>query len=171
LKCSAAAAGTIAAGYVRPARAQSRQDVMGAGANPQGSEASRNTYDPLLTCAVKKDANGNDHYDPPAKFKPELAESQKPEQFVVVVDHTSCIDFLCKDKLTFPDLAVPTLCVINSALAKKNATDKDPWAMDWLKNNEAGSGAYRVKKWTPGQELVYQRFDDWKSGPLPKIER
>jgi ABC-type transport system substrate-binding protein len=110
---------------------------MGAGANPQGSEASRNTYDPLWTCAVKKDANGNDHYDPPAKFKPEL----------------------------------PTLCVINSALAKKNATDKDPWAMDWLKNNEAGSGGYRVKKWTSGQELVYQRFDDWKSGPLPKIER
>ena len=67
--------------------------------------------------------------------------------------------------------------MINSALAKQNATDKDPWAVDWLKNNKAGRGAYRVKKWTPvrnwtpGQELAYQRFDDWKAGPLPKIER
>ena len=43
--------------------------------------------------------------------------------------------------------------------------------MEWLKNNEAGGGAYRVEKWTPGQELIYQRFDDWKSGPLPKIQR
>ncbi len=43
--------------------------------------------------------------------------------------------------------------------------------MDWLKNNEAGGGAFRVEKWTPGQELIYQRFDDWKSGPLPKIQR
>ena len=43
--------------------------------------------------------------------------------------------------------------------------------MDWLKNNEAGSGAFRVEKWTPGQELTYQRFDEWKSGPFPKIQR
>jgi peptide/nickel transport system substrate-binding protein len=43
--------------------------------------------------------------------------------------------------------------------------------MDWLKNNEAGSGAFRVEKWTPGQELTYQRFDEWKSGPVPKIQR
>ena len=48
---------------------------------------------------------------------------------------------------------------------------QDPWAQEWLKTNEAGSGAYRVEKWTPGQELIYQRFDDWKSGPLPKIKR
>jgi peptide/nickel transport system substrate-binding protein len=43
--------------------------------------------------------------------------------------------------------------------------------MEWLKNNEAGSGPYQVEKWTPGQEIVYRRFADWKSGPLPEIER
>jgi len=236
LKSTAATAGTIAAGCVIPARAQSRKDtlltiseggpnnldIMGVGSNPQCAEASWNTYDRLVTWATKKDVNGNDHYDP-AQFAPELAESwdlgdmsvtfklrkdakfhdgapvtakdvkwsfdravtvggvptfqmkagsmQKPEQFVVVDDHTFRVDFLRKDRLTFPDLAVPTPCVINSGLAKKYATDKDPWAMAWLKSNEAGSGAYRVEKWTPGQELIYRRFDDWKSGPLPKIER
>jgi peptide/nickel transport system substrate-binding protein len=96
---------------------------------------------------------------------------EKPEQFVAVDDYTFRIDFLRKDKLTLPDLTVPSAVVINSGLAKKHATDNDPWAMDWLKNNEAGGGAYRVEKWTPGQELIYQRFADWKSGPLPKIQR
>jgi peptide/nickel transport system substrate-binding protein len=236
LKSTAATAGMVAAGHIVPAQAQSHQDtllstsesgpnsldVMGIGANPQVAEASWNTYDRLVTLAIKKDANGNDHYDP-LTFKPELAESwdlgdmsvtfklrkdakfhdgspvtckdvkwsfdravtiggvpsfqmkagsmQKPEQFVVVDDHAFRIDFLRKDKLTFPDLAVPTPCVINSGLAKKNATGKDPWAMEWLRSNEAGSGAFRVEKWMPGQELIYQRFDDWKSGPLPNIQR
>src|SRR5260370_20619584 len=47
---------------------------MGVGTNLGGYEASWNTYDRLVTFGVKKDANGNDHYDS-AKFEPELAES------------------------------------------------------------------------------------------------
>src|ERR1700760_4289446 len=79
---------------------------------------------------------------------------EKPEQFVVVDDQTFRIDFLRKDKLTLPDIGVPVPIVINSELAKKHATDKDPWALEWLKNNEAGGGAFRIDKWTPGQEVV-----------------
>ena len=106
-----------------------------------------------------------------ASFQFAAGSMQKPEQFVAVDDHTFRLDFLRKDKFTLPDLAVPTACVFNSELAKKHASAQDPWAQEWLKTNEAGSGAYRVEKWTPGQELIYQRFDDWKSGPLPKIKR
>jgi peptide/nickel transport system substrate-binding protein len=104
-------------------------------------------------------------------FQTAAGSMQKPEQFVVVDDHTFRIDFLREDRLTLPDLAVPTVGIFNSGLAKQHVTDKDPWAMDWLKNNEAGSGAFQIEKWTPGQELVYRRFDDWKSGSLPKIQR
>jgi peptide/nickel transport system substrate-binding protein len=107
----------------------------------------------------------------PPTFQMKAGSIEKPEQFVVVDDYTFRVDFLRKDKLTFPDLIVPHVGIINSALAKQHATDKDPWALDWLKNNEAGSGAYQVDKWTAGQELTYRRFDDWKSGPLPKIQR
>ena len=230
------AAGTIAAAYVFPVRAQTRNntlltlsesgpnnlDVMGIGTNRPGYEASWNTYDRLVTYGVKKDANGHDYYDH-TKLEPELAESwnpgdmsvtfkirkdakfhdgtpvtakdvkwsfdravtvggaptfqmkagsmEKPEQFVVVDDRTFRIDFFRKDKLTMPDLGVPSPVVINSGLAKKHATDSDPWAMAWLKNNEAGGGAFSVDKWTPGQELTYRRFDEWKSGPLPKLQR
>jgi peptide/nickel transport system substrate-binding protein len=104
-------------------------------------------------------------------FQMKAGSLEKPEQFVAVDDHTFRIDFLRKDKLTIPDLAVPVPAIINSALAKSHASDKDPWAMEWLKNNEAGGGAFRIEKWTPGQEVIYQRFDEWKSGPLPKIRR
>src|SRR5271155_525903 len=104
-------------------------------------------------------------------FQLKAGSMEKPEQFVVVDDHTFRIDFLRKDKLTMPDLAVPVPVVINSELAKLHATIEDPWAMEWLKNNAAGGGAYKIDKYTPGQELIYIRHDGWKSGPLPKIQR
>ena len=104
-------------------------------------------------------------------FQLKVGSLEKPEQFVVVDDHTFRIDFLRRDKLTLPDLCLPTPCVINSGLAKKHATASDPWAMEWLKDHEAGSGPYQVETWMPGQQLVYRRFDSWESGPLPEIER
>ena len=231
-----AAGGALAAAGIRPASAQSRSetllaisenhpnslDIHGVGANRPAYEASWNLYDRLMTFGVKKDAQGNDHYDF-SSLKPELAEEwdlrpdsvtfklrkdakfhdgtpvtagdvkwsfdravsvggfptfqmkagslEKPEQFVVVDDHTFRVDFLRSDKLTMPDLAVPVPAIYNAALAKKHATAQDPWAMEWLKNNAAGGGAYRVERWTPGQELIYARFDGWRSGPLPKIRR
>ena len=104
-------------------------------------------------------------------FQMKAGALEKPEQFVVVDDQTFRVNFLRKDKWTLPDLAVPVPVIINSTLARKNATDKDPWAMEWLKNNDAGGGAYKLESWKPGQETIYTRFDDWKSGHLPKIRR
>ena len=104
-------------------------------------------------------------------FQMKAGALEKPEQFVVVDDQTFRVNFLRRDKWTLPDLAVPVPVIINSTLARKHATEKDPWAMEWLKNNEAGGGAYRLESWKPGQETVYVRFDEWASGPLPKIRR
>jgi len=96
---------------------------------------------------------------------------EKPEQFSVVDDHTVRVTLPRRDKLALPNLAVPVPVIINSTLAKKHATEKDPWAAEWLKQNPAGGGAYRLESWKPGQETVYVRFDDWKSGPRPAIRR
>jgi peptide/nickel transport system substrate-binding protein len=104
-------------------------------------------------------------------FQMKAGSLEKPEQFVVVDDSTFRIDFLRKDKLSLPDIGVPVPSVYNSALAKKHATADDPWAAAWLKNNEAGGGAFKVEAWRPGTELILTRFDDWKSGPLPKLKR
>jgi peptide/nickel transport system substrate-binding protein len=232
----AAGSAAIGAPFVRGAQADVRKetllsvsedppnslDIHGVGANRAAYEASWNTYDRLMTYGVKKDPNGNDHYDY-GKLEPELAESwdlketsvtfklrsgatfhdgtpitakdvkwsfdravsvggfptfqmkagslEKPEQFVVVDDRTFRVDFIRHDKLSMPDLAVPVPAIYNSGLAQKHATDKDPWAMEWIKNNAAAGGAYKVEKWTPGQELVMTRFEDWRSGPKPGIKR
>jgi peptide/nickel transport system substrate-binding protein len=96
---------------------------------------------------------------------------QKPEQFIVLDDHTIRIDFLHKDKLTLPDLAVVVPPIFNSKLARGRATDKDPWALEWMKTNDAGGGAYKLERWVPGQATALVRFDEWKSSPLPKIRR
>jgi Bacterial extracellular solute-binding proteins, family 5 Middle/Binding-protein-dependent transport system inner membrane component len=29
----------------------------------------------------------------------------------------------------------------------------------------------KVESWTPGQQTIFTRFDEWKSGPLPKLKR
>ena len=95
----------------------------------------------------------------------------KPEQFVVVDDHTFRVDFIRKDRLTIPDLAVVVPAIYNSELVKKNATEKDPWGMEYTKQNTAGSGAYRVVSWNAGSEVILERNDKWIGGPLPKVKR
>jgi len=95
----------------------------------------------------------------------------KPEQFVVVDDNTFRVDFMKKDRLTIPDLAVIVPCIINSELVKKHATEQDPWGLEFTKLNTAGSGAYKVTNWTAGSEVVLERNENWKGGPLPKIKR
>jgi peptide/nickel transport system substrate-binding protein len=104
-------------------------------------------------------------------FQMSAGSLEKPEQFVAVDDQTFRVDFVRKDKMLMFNLAVVVPFVINSALAKKNATAADPWSMAWLRNNEAGGGAYRVESWRSGSETILARFDNWKSGPLPKIRR
>ena len=95
----------------------------------------------------------------------------KPEQFSVVDPHTFKMTFDQPNKLTMPDLVVPIPVVVNSKLAKQHATEADPWALDWVQHNDAGGGAFKVAKWQSGTEIVFERFGDWKSGPLPKLRR
>ncbi len=95
----------------------------------------------------------------------------KPEQFVAVDDTTFRVDFIKKDRLTMPDLAVIVPGVYNSELLKKHVTEKDPWALDYTKSNTAGSGAYKVTSWKPGVETVYERFDGWVGGKLPQLRK
>jgi peptide/nickel transport system substrate-binding protein len=95
---------------------------------------------------------------------------EKPEQFVALDDKTFRVDFIRKDKLTMPNLAVTIPFVFDSELAIKNSGG-DPWAKEWLKNNVAGSGAFKVESWKPGVETIYVRNDAWTSGKLPTLRR
>jgi len=104
-------------------------------------------------------------------FQMSAGSLTKPEQFVIVDDSTVRVDFAKKDRLTIPDLAVIVPCVVNSELVKKNASEKDPWGLEYTKQQTAGSGAYKVTKWTAGTEVIMERNDEWVGGPLPKIRR
>jgi peptide/nickel transport system substrate-binding protein len=104
-------------------------------------------------------------------FQMSAGSLTKPEQFVVVDDNTFRVDFAKKDRLTIPDLAVIVPCIINSELVKKNATAADPWGLEYTKLNTCGSGAYKVTNWTTGSQVVLERNENWKGGPLPKIKR
>lgn len=104
-------------------------------------------------------------------FQMSAGSLTKPEQFVVIDDYTVRVDFLKKDRLTIPDLAVIVPCIVNSELVKKNSSEKDPWGLEFTKQQTAGSGAYKVTKWTAGTEVIMERNEDWVCGPLPKIKR
>ena len=95
---------------------------------------------------------------------------EKPEQFVAVDDKTFRIDFIRKDKLLMPNLGVTIPIVFDSELATRNGGG-DPLAKEWLKNNVAGSGAFKVESWKPGTETIYVRNDDWACGPGPAMRR
>lgn len=99
------------------------------------------------------------------------SEMTSPDQFVIIDEHTIRIDFPRPNSLILANLAVPVPIIINSQLALEHATPDDPWALEWVGRNDAGGGAYRVESWTPGTEIVFARFDEWKSGVLPEMER
>jgi peptide/nickel transport system substrate-binding protein len=104
-------------------------------------------------------------------FQMKAGSLEDPKQFVAVDDHTFRVDFVRRDKLAMNDMAVPVPSVFNSELVKKNAAKDDPWGLNWTKNNVAGGGAFKVESWKPGQEIIYVRNDDWKSGPMPAMRR
>ena len=96
---------------------------------------------------------------------------ENKEQFVAVDDNTFRVDFIKKDRLTLPDLAVIVPSVYHSELVKKNATEKDPWGLEYTKSATPGSGAYKVTSWKPGVETVYERNDAWIGGKLPQLKK
>jgi peptide/nickel transport system substrate-binding protein len=104
------------------------------------------------------------------RFQLSTGSLTSPQQTVVVDDHTFRIDYDRVDPQLLPNLAFSIPNVLNSELIKKHATAADPWGFEWSRNNLAGGGAYQIVSRTP-DTISYVRFDNWKSGPLPKIER
>ncbi|KFI33379.1 ABC transporter substrate-binding protein [Haematobacter missouriensis] len=94
-----------------------------------------------------------------------------PAQFVVVDSHTFRIDLPQPDRLALPNLALTYPIIVNSALARQHATEADPFASEWLRMNPAGGGAFRVADSALGERVLFERFEGWKSGPLPGIRR
>jgi len=93
----------------------------------------------------------------------------EPDQFEAIDEHTFQINMPTPNKYVMANLTVPVPVIVNKDLALEHATEDDPWAFEWTSRNDAGGGAFKVARWNPGNELVLERFDDWKSGPLPEM--
>lgn len=94
-----------------------------------------------------------------------------PDQFEIVDGRTVRINLPRVDRLTLPNLASLYAPMFNSRLVKEKAGPDDPWGVEWLKTNTAGSGAYRVETYKPGQQVILTRNDDWTGGRLPAFPR
>jgi peptide/nickel transport system substrate-binding protein len=60
--------------------------------------------------------------------------------------------------------------VYDSELMKANATPEDPWAKEFLKQNDAGTGPFMLEVIEPGVQVVLKRFDKYFRGPAA-VER
>ena len=87
------------------------------------------------------------------------------DQFKVVDAHTFQVTLPSPDKLALPNLATVYPIIINSKVAKSHATAEDPWAQTWLKDNTAGSGAYTIETYKPGEQVILRRNEAWNRGP------
>ncbi len=96
---------------------------------------------------------------------------EQPAQFVVVDPRTLRVEWPVRNALGLPDLAVIQPSVLNSTLCRKHATAEDPWALNWVRTNAAGGGAYTLDSWTPRQETVLVRNDAWRCGKLPAFQQ
>jgi len=90
------------------------------------------------------------------------------DQFKVVDAHTFEVTLPKPDKLALANLAVVYPVIFNSKLAKSKATAEDPWALAWLKENTAGSGAYIIESFKPGETTILRRNPDWNRGSADK---
>lgn len=94
-----------------------------------------------------------------------------PDQFVVIDELTFEINLPQPDRFALPNIALTYPIIVNSKLAKKHATDDDPFAMKWLQSNDAGSGAFTIDQVAMGERILFSRFEGWKGGPLPGFKR
>jgi peptide/nickel transport system substrate-binding protein len=90
------------------------------------------------------------------------------DQFKVIDPLTIEVTLPKPDKLALPNLATVYPIIINSKLAKAHATEADPWALNWLKENEAGSGAYILETFKPGEQVTAKRNEAWNRGTPDK---
>src|SRR5216683_5167285 len=90
------------------------------------------------------------------------------DQFKVIDPLTFEVTLPKPDKLALPNLATVYPIIINSKVAKEHATADDPWAMAWLKEHAAGSGAYKLDTFKPGEQVIISRDESWNRGSAGK---
>jgi peptide/nickel transport system substrate-binding protein len=86
------------------------------------------------------------------RFNSNLAGIFEPDrQIEVVDDYTIRFTFELLDGMphlltaSLPSLRFPIFGIVDSEEVKAHATEEDPWGHEWLRENPAGSGPYRLE--------------------------
>ena len=90
------------------------------------------------------------------------------DQFKVIDPLTFEVTLPKPDRLALPNFATIYPIIFNSKVAKANATADDPWAIGWLKEHTAGSGAYVIESFKPGEQVIMKRNEAWNRGTPEK---
>jgi peptide/nickel transport system substrate-binding protein len=92
------------------------------------------------------------------------------DQLKAVDDRTFQVTLPAPNRFAVLVFTIPFAAIINSKLARQNATVQDPWANEWLKRNAAGGGAYKLESFRNDQVLL-SRYDNWVSGVKPNMQQ
>jgi peptide/nickel transport system substrate-binding protein len=92
------------------------------------------------------------------------------DQLKAIDDRTFQVSLPAPNRFAVLVFTIPFAAIINSRLARQNATAQDPWANEWLKRNAAGGGAYKVESFRNDQVLL-TRNDEWVSGAKPNMQQ
>ncbi len=102
-----------------------------------------------------------------AQYVPDPEMIQKVDDYTVTITTTEPVAELTIASV----LGFQGICsIVDSELVKAHATPDDPWANEWLKEHDAGSGPFKLVKWVREEIIVLERFDDYWEGPA-KVKR
>ena len=104
-------------------------------------------------------------------FERALAINKGGAYMLYVIDKMEVVDSdTIRFSLKYParlDLIVGgqyTTYIMSPTYVKKYATADDPWAENWMKDHESGSGPYQLKGWVHGQQVTLVKFDKYWQG-------
>jgi peptide/nickel transport system substrate-binding protein len=92
------------------------------------------------------------------------------DQLKAVDDRTFQVSLPAPNRFAVLVFSIPFAAIINSKLARQNATAQDPWANEWLKRNAAGGGAFKLDSFRNDQVLL-SRNDSWVCGTKPNLQQ
>ncbi len=76
-------------------------------------------------------------------------------------DDTIQLNDVRPSSITEPLMRDQTLGVLDSEVVQANATDDDPWALEYLSRNFAGNGQYVLESWETGTRMVLVANPDY----------
>ena len=93
------------------------------------------------------------------------SEQDIDDAITVIDDYTIRFDFNKPTPFPLHVLSNAGVTVYDSQVLSTKGTNYDPWAHNYLKTNDVGTGPYQLESLEPGVQIVLKRNDDYFLGP------